>query len=180
MVLDHFHVVKWFNEKLTKLRRDLQKEAEGIGKKVLKGLRWLLLKNPENLKPHEDPIKDQRRRLQEALALNGPLCKAYNMKEELRHLWKQSDKDAADTLLTCWVTCARKWGVVVLKKAAKQLQLYRFALLRWYDHRISTGPLENMNGKVGTLQRTGYGWHDQEYLFLRISHLYGPAYASTG
>lgn len=173
-------MVKSFYEKLTKLRRDLQKEAEGIGKKVLKSLRWLLLKNPENLKPHEDPVKDQRRRLQEALALNEPLCKAYNMKEELRHLWKQSDKDAVNTLLTCWITSAGNSGVVVLTKAAKQLQLYRFALLRWYDHRISTRPLENMNGKVGTLQRMGYGWHDQEYLFLRISDLHRSVYASTG
>ncbi|WP_293653795.1 transposase, partial [Thiolapillus sp.] len=36
MVFDHFHVIKLFNEKLTKLRRDLQREAEaGLGKPVL-------------------------------------------------------------------------------------------------------------------------------------------------
>ena len=180
LVLDHFHVVKWFNEKLTKLRRDLYKEAEGMGKDLLKGLRWLILKNPENLKSHENLDKDQRHRLQEALALNEPLCKAYYMKEELRYLWKQPNKDTADRLLKCWITCARNSGVAVLKKAAKQLQLYRSALLRWYDHRISTGPLENMNGKIGTLQRRGYGWRDQEYFFLRIKHLHRSAYALTG
>ena len=49
-MFDHFHVIKLFNEKLTKLRRDLQREAEaGLGKPVLKGIRWLLLKNPDNL-----------------------------------------------------------------------------------------------------------------------------------
>ena len=84
---DHFHVVRWFNQKLDKLRRDLQKKAEGSGKKVLKGLRSLLLENPGSLKPHEDPAKDQRRRLREALALNEPLCKAYNVREELRIVW---------------------------------------------------------------------------------------------
>ena len=35
-------------------------------KQVLKGTRWLLLKNRENL----DPEKDEKRRLKEALALN--------------------------------------------------------------------------------------------------------------
>jgi len=39
LVFDHFHIIKLFNEKLTKLRRDLQREAEnGLGKPVLKGI----------------------------------------------------------------------------------------------------------------------------------------------
>ena len=50
IVFDHFHVIKLFNEKLSELRRALYREAtEMMQKKVLKGTRWLLLKNPENL-----------------------------------------------------------------------------------------------------------------------------------
>ena len=48
-VFDRFHIVKLMNEKLTQLRRDLQREADTMGKKVLKGLRYLLLKHQENL-----------------------------------------------------------------------------------------------------------------------------------
>jgi len=39
LVFGHFYIVKLFNEKLTKLRRDLQREREaknGLGKPVLK------------------------------------------------------------------------------------------------------------------------------------------------
>ncbi|SHH92432.1 Transposase [Desulfofustis glycolicus DSM 9705] len=50
IVFDHFHLVKLFNEKLTVFRRDLQRVAKETGKKVLKGTRRLLLKNPKNLK----------------------------------------------------------------------------------------------------------------------------------
>ena len=64
LMFDHFHIIKLFNQKLTKLRRDLQREAEnGLGKPVLKGIRWLLLKNPDNL----DDTRDERQRLDEAL-----------------------------------------------------------------------------------------------------------------
>ncbi len=42
-------------------------------KTVLKGTRWLLLKNPENL----DEEKNEKQRLEEALALNKPLATAY-------------------------------------------------------------------------------------------------------
>ena len=52
LVLDHFHLVKWFNDKLTTLRRQVYREAEAQDKTVLKGSRWLLLKAPEHLKSH--------------------------------------------------------------------------------------------------------------------------------
>ena len=62
LVLDHFHLVKWFNEKLSLLRRQLYREATQMEKAVLKGSRWLLVKAPEHLKSHRDPKKDERRR----------------------------------------------------------------------------------------------------------------------
>jgi transposase len=50
VVFDRFHVVKLLNKKLTQLRRQLYRQATtGLKKKVLKGTRWLLLKNPANL-----------------------------------------------------------------------------------------------------------------------------------
>lgn len=74
LVFDHFHVIKLFNDKLSDLRRALYREAtEQLHKDVLKGTRWLLLKNPENL----DRTRDESKRLHEALLLNQPLAMAY-------------------------------------------------------------------------------------------------------
>ena len=51
IVFDHFHIIKMFNDKLADLRRSLQREAEDENQQeVLKGTRWLLLKNSKNLK----------------------------------------------------------------------------------------------------------------------------------
>ena len=89
IVFDRFHVVKLFNEKLSDLRRALHREATDVlQKEVLKGTRWLLLKNAENL----DEEKDEKKRLEEALALNKPLATAYYMKEDLRQFWEQPGK----------------------------------------------------------------------------------------
>ena len=50
LVFDRFHVIKLYNEKLSDLRRDLYRQlADTMQKEVLKGVRWLLLKRPENL-----------------------------------------------------------------------------------------------------------------------------------
>lgn len=87
LVLDHFHLGKWFNDKLSLLRRQLYHEADVLGKDILKGSRYLLLKAPENLKAHADIQKDEQARLQAALELNQPLATAYYMKERLRLLF---------------------------------------------------------------------------------------------
>ena len=79
LVLDRFHIMKYYNDKLTELRRQVQNAAKAMEKNVLKGLRWVLLMNPENTRGHEDPDKDPRKRLQEALAVNEPLMMAYYM-----------------------------------------------------------------------------------------------------
>jgi transposase len=76
LVFDRFHVVKLFNDRLSEFRRELYREAkDSLHKEVLKGTRWLLLKNPENLAPE----RRERERLEEALRLNEPLAAAYYM-----------------------------------------------------------------------------------------------------
>ncbi|SDH17179.1 transposase [Nitrosomonas sp. Nm132] len=93
-------IIKLFNEKLTKLRRELHRKAKDeLGKPVLKGIRWLLLKNPENM----DDTRNERQRLDEALKLNEPLAVVYYTKEELRAIWHQPNKNSAQKALDEWV-----------------------------------------------------------------------------
>lgn len=66
-MFDRFHVMKLLNEKLTELRRQLYREATDLlQKNVLKGIRWLLLKNPENL----DEEQNEHGRLDEAASVS--------------------------------------------------------------------------------------------------------------
>jgi transposase len=176
VVFDRFHVMKLYNDKLSQLRSQVHNAAVGLGKKVLNCTRWLLLKNPENL----DPSKDEHRRLQEALELNQPLATAYYLKEELRQFWQQSSKAAAKRFLDDWLARAEASGLTILKKIARTLQLYRFGLIAWYDHAISTGPLEGLNNKIKTMQRKAYGFRDEQYFTLRIYSLHETKYALVG
>jgi transposase len=177
LVFDHFHVVKLFNEKLSDLRRDVQREAEGpLQKKVLKGTRWLLLKNPENL----DPKRNERKRLEEALAINKPLATAYYMKEDLRQLWGQKDKPRAERFLNDWIARAQVSGIRMLQQFAVTLAAHRQGLLAWYDCPISTGPLEGTNTKIRVMQRQAYGFRDHEFFRLKIYALHESTYALVG
>jgi len=177
IVFDHFHIIKLFNEKLSDLRRDLYREAtEQLHKNVLKGTRWLLLKNPENL----DDTRDEPRRLQEALALNQPLATAYYMKEDLRQVWEQPNKQAAQRVLDRWIRRAERSGIRMLKKFAHTLAAHRNQILNFYDYRISTGPLEGTNTKIRVLQRQAYGFRDTEFFKLKIYALHETRYQLVG
>jgi transposase len=180
LVLDHFHLVKWFNDKLSLLRRQLYRQATDMHKAVLKGSRWLLLKAPENLKSHRDRQKDERIRLQAALELNQPLAMAYYMKERLRLLFQCTDRDRTAMELKAWIQEASSSGIRILKDAARKLSIWKPFILNWHKHRISTGKLEAINGKIGALQRNAYGYRDNEYLKLRIFNLHNSTYALTG
>jgi transposase len=49
MVFDHFHVVKLMDGRIDRLRRSVFRNATDDEKDVIRGSRYLLLKNPENL-----------------------------------------------------------------------------------------------------------------------------------
>ena len=177
IVFDHFHVVKLFNDKLSDLRRDLYRETkESLQKSVLKGTRWLLLKNPENL----DPDKKEKERLAEALKLNEPLACAYYLKEDLRQIWRQPRKEIAERVFTDWIKRAQATGIKMLKKFADTLAAYKSGILAYYDHRISSGPLEGTNNKIKTMKRMAYGFRDMDFFKLKIMALHTTKYALTG
>lgn len=175
-VFDRFHVVKLFNDKLSGLRRQLFHDLTASGQKLLKGVRWLLLKNSEDL----DPVKGEPKRLERALQVNRPLATAYYLKEELRQLWEQADKRTARRFLKGWLAQARSSGVRMLERFADTLEEHQEGILNFYDYRISTGPLEGTNNKIQLLKRQAYGYRDHEFFKLKILAAHESRYALIG
>jgi transposase len=164
------------HEKLSQLRRDLYRQATADDQAVLKGTRWLLLKNPEHL----DPARDELARLEKALTLNKPLATAYYLKEELRQLWNQAHKAAATTFLESWIARAQASGIGLLRSFAKTLRRHEEGLLAYYDYPLSTGPLEGTNNKVRALPRQAYGFRDLAFFKLKLMALHEAKYALVG
>lgn len=177
LVNDRFHVVKLYNEMLTKLRRELHREAQTqLEKDVLKGTRWLLLKRSDNL----DDDRGEPAKLLQALELNQSLSVAYYLKDDLSQLWEQRHKAAAARFLDAWLKDAERSGIRLLQKFAKTLTQRRNSLLAWYDYPISTGPLEAVNNKIKLLNRQAFGYRDREFFQLKLYALHLSRYALVG
>jgi transposase len=176
-VFDHFHVIKLFNEKLTALRRQLYQQAStDAERQILKGTRWLLLKNPENL----DEERHELERLEEALELNKSLSIAYYLKEDLRQIWSQPDKRTARRVLRDWLARARASKIRILVQFAATLEEHQEGVLNYYEYRISTGPLEGTNNKIQLMKRQAYGFRDQAFFKLKILGIHETKRALVG
>jgi transposase len=176
LVFDHFHVVKLMNDAIDQIRRDVYRQEKDLNKrKVLKGTRWLLLRNGKDIFD-----ANFRTRLDNALKLNEPLAQAYYLKESLKEIWMQVNKQEAETVMDDWIKQAKESKVPRLVKFAATLTAHKFGILAWYDHHISTGKVEGINNKIKTMKRQAYGYRDQEFFDLKILALHDKNYAFAG
>jgi hypothetical protein len=101
IVYDLFHIVaKYGREVSDRVRLDLTNRlARAAGpndlrtrarRRVIKGTRWLLLRNRENVNTPRDRV-----RLREVLAANRPLWVVYVLKDALKRLWRYRYRRAA-------------------------------------------------------------------------------------
>lgn len=167
-VFDHFHVVKLMNDKLDEIRRQQYNMEKDINKRnVLKGTRYLLLGNGAD-------IYDQKykTRLENALAMNEPLSKAYYLKEQLREIWAQVYKSDGEKVLMEWVLQASESKIPQLMKMAQTIMAHKSGILAWYDSHISTAKVEGINNKIKVMKRNAYGFRDEEYFKLRLYALH--------
>ena len=167
IVFDRFHVMKLMNEAIDEIRREQQRIYKKQGEDVLKGCRYLLLKNIESLEPH------RRTGLQTLLEMNAPLGCAHMLKEQLREFWKQKDRQDAIIFLVKWIYCgAFESNVEELVRVARTLLHHNEGLTAYYNHKITNATTEGINNKIETLKRQAYGYRDMEYFKLRLYHLH--------
>ena len=136
------------NEKLDEIRRAQYNMEKDINKrKVLKGTRYLLLRNGADIFDEQ-----YRTRLDNALDMNKPL-QAYYLKEQLREIWMQPNKQAAEKIMLDWVKQAQESKVPHQMKMSVTIMAYRTGILAWYDCPISTGKEEGINNKINIAVR---------------------------
>ena len=165
IVFDLFHVVaKYGREVVDRVRVD---EANRLredkpARKVVKGARWLLLRNRENIK-HEDRIK-----LDELLQANRKLATVYVLKDDLKHLWNYVYEGAARRFWEQWYSRAMHSRIEPLKKFARRLKEYLPGILAHCRWPLHTSLLEGINNKIKVIKRMAYGFRDDDYFFLKI------------
>jgi len=176
LVFDRYHIISGCNKMIDELRRQEAQTVEKTEKNVFTGVRYLLLKGQEKI---ENDYK-AKYRLNRLLAINQSLNTAYILKEELRELWNCTSRKESEQYLSGWLKKAWASGVTLIKKFATMVASHKVGILNYFNHPLTTGPVEGINNKIKVLKRKAYGYRDIEYFKLRIYFLHESRYALIG
>jgi transposase len=174
VVYDLFHVVaKYGREVIDRVRVDeTNRIAKAAGpnrpriraqRRVIKGTRWLLLRNREHVTRPADRI-----RLDELLAANRALFITYVLKDDLKQLWRYRAPAAARRFWQQWYRRAIRSRLLPLQLFARRLEPYLDGIINHCRYPLSTALVEGINNKIKVLKRMAYGYRDDAYFFLRI------------
>jgi transposase len=167
VVFDRFHVVKHLNEAVDQVRREEYRSLPPEERKEMKQSRFLLLKNPCNLKPKE------KRRLGKLLKTNRKVVKAYYLKEAFQMYWEYKQPGRASTYLKQWFWWATHSRIEPLRDFAWMLRRHWDGIMAWTKTRTSNGALEGMNNKIKSLSHRAFGFRKAQTFIDIIYHCCG-------
>jgi transposase len=154
---DPFHVVKWASDALDLVRREVwnaaRRDKQRAVAKWLKGSRWVLWRNSENLSPR------QMARLEAIAQTNEPLYLAYLLKEHLRLVFHLPTAEAIP-LLDAWIGWARDSGLDPFVKLALTVAEYQQRIEAGLLQGLSNARTESLNTRIRLVIRRGFGFHN--------------------
>ena len=157
--LDPFHVIKLATDALDEIRREVWNEARKAGEialaKDLKGARYALWKNPENLTTR------QQQKLADIQKINQRLYRAYLLKEQLRQIYRV-DADEATAVLDAWLKWAWRCRLEPFVKLARTIRDRRAGIEAAFRNGLSNARVEQINTQIRLITRRGFGYHSQE------------------
>ncbi|GGM35237.1 ISL3 family transposase [Microbacterium saperdae] len=177
---DPFHVVKWATEALDEVRRgawnDARRQARteparSVGRprhdaptrpasdraRGLKGARYALWKNPDNLTDR------QAEKLAWIAKTDPRLHRAYLLKEGLRLVFQLGHADA-DAALQKWIGWARRSRIPAFVNLQRRIVKHRASILAAIEHGLSNGRIESVNTKIRLITRVAFGFRSPDAL----------------
>ena len=158
ITFDKFHVLKVLNEAVDQVRREESKDRP-----VLKGSRYLWLKNPFNLKGSQAEQLEQLT----IKKLNLKTSRAYHIKLNFQEFYNQTSR-TAEIFLKKWYFWATHSRLEPMKKAAYTIKNHWDGVLRWFTSRINNGILEGINSLIQAAKARARGYRTERTLITMI------------
>ena len=162
IVHDKFHVSKYLNEAVDKVRRAEHKELMAEGDDTLKGSRQLWLYNPLNFGPEQveefAALKD----------LNLKVARAWAAKELFSKFWGYQESGWARRFFKDWFGWVSRIRLQPMAEVARMLKRHLDNLLTYLKHRITNAVTEGLNSKIQSLKAAARGFRNFRNYRIRI------------
>lgn len=165
ILYDKFHVMRHLGEALDQVRKQEYARLAGQDRKYIKGQKYILLTNRENL------TIDGRLMLKTLLKINKRLNTSYLLKESFDRLWAYQSPGWARRFFENWKN-SLKWQRLKPYEKFSQLVERHWDGIAAYskptENKVALGFVEGLNNKIRVFQRRAYGLKDEEYLKLKV------------
>ena len=157
IVFDRFHVMKYILKAVDDVRKSEHRELSESGEEVLKGTRYLWLWSEENIPQW------RRGEFEELRAKDLRVCRAWAIKENLRHLWNYRYETPMRKYFKRWYFWATHSRLEPIKKAAKTVKTHIDNIVTYARHRITNALGEAINGKIEKVKRMACGFRNRSH-----------------
>ena len=191
-VMDPFHVVQWMNDALDDVRREEWQAAKKAAREAMpkrdrpgrprkgeetppeartlkqaadeiKGSRYALVKNPEDLTAAQAAKLESLKR-----RAGSRLFRAWELKEDLRAVFRAGDAQEAASLLESWLHDAAYCKIKPVVTVEKKVRRRRADVVAAVELGISNGRVESINNKVKVTVRMAYGFRNTDNLIALL------------
>ena len=162
IVHDKFHIVKYLNEAVDKVRRRENRELMESEDKRLTGTKQMWLYAKKNL---------PRKRLKELkLLLNDDLktSRVWALKENFRWFWRYVYSTSAEEFFAQWHESVLESEIKPMIKVADMLQRHLPGLLSYFRHKITNAISEGFNSRIQSIKSAARGFRAFENYRTRI------------
>ena len=153
ITFDKFHAVKIINDAVDQVRRSEQK-----GQRLLRGTRYIWLRNPANLSDR------QRATLDNLPTRHLKTARAYQIRLAFQELYDQPSTEAATGFLKNWYFWATHSRLEPVIDAAHTVKRHWHGILRWFDSKIANGLIEGINSLVQAAKAKARGYRSTRNL----------------
>ncbi|PIU20304.1 MAG: hypothetical protein COT18_02980 [Elusimicrobia bacterium CG08_land_8_20_14_0_20_59_10] len=164
IVFDKFHILRHLNDALDEVRRAEYARLAGKERSYIKGQRYTLLSNRENL------TRNGRRNLRKVLKANSRLNAAYLLRESFGQLWDYEKEGWARRFFDNWRESLKWQRLKPFEKFAAMIDKHWDGIVAYCrpENKVSLGFVEGLNNKIRVIQRRSYGLRDEAYLRLKV------------
>lgn len=149
ITFDKFHILKVINEGVDQVRREEAKDNP-----LLKGARYIFLKNNSNLTVKQKLIKKELG----LSKLNLKSIRAMNIRESFQQIYSLDSLTAFEESLKSWYFWATHSQLPPMIKAAKTVKRHWDGVVRWQKSKINNGILEGLNSVLKAAKRKARGY----------------------
>lgn len=154
ITFDRFHIIRIINAAVDKVRRQESKDQD-----ILKGNRYIFLKNEKNLTQKQT----QTRKELSLSQLNLKSIRALHIRENFQEVYKAPTENEFEKLLKKWYFWATHSRLAPIKEAAYTIKNHWDGVLEWKKSCIDNGLLEGMNSLIQAAKAKARGFRSLRY-----------------